>query len=147
VKEMQVTQLIQDIGKCRDLLEEKDLKKISSFIGLFDKVTDEAKRQIDKYIKNDKYELDFTPYDLSELSDEIFDFVKKYQTQLKFDYGIKQLKKNKIINDKVLADFTNQQCEIMYIDRKLRETYKILAYLGLTLYLWQEFRKGGKSAV
>lgn len=144
---MQVTQLIQDIGKCRDLLEEKDLKKISSFIGLFDKVTDEAKRQVDKYIKNDKYELDFTPYDLRELSDEIFDFVKKYQTQLKFDYGIKQLKKNKIINNKVLADFTNQQCEIMYIDRKLREAYKILAHLGLTLYLWQEFRKGGKSAV
>lgn len=138
---MQVTQLIQDIGKCRDLLEEGDFKKILTHIGLFDKVTDTCKRHVDKYIKNYNHELDFTPYDLSELSDETFNFIKKYQTHFKFEYGYKKLMKFKRIDDKVVDSFTKEICDEMYADRKLREAYKILSYLALTLFLWQENRK------
>ena len=139
---MKVTQLIQDIGKCRDILETKDTKKILAIIPLLDRVTDTVKRHIDKYIKNSSHELDFTQYDLQELSDEIYEYIKRFQTHFTYDYGYKKLQKNKVINDKVLADFTQLQCDEMYLDRKLREAYKILAYLGLTLYLWQENRKG-----
>jgi hypothetical protein len=137
---MKVTNTIEQIGKCRDLLLSKDFNLILRYLILFEQVCDTCKRHVDKYIKNPKYELDFNCYDLQELSDEIYEYVKKFQKNFTFDYGYKKLAKYKIIDNDVLKKFTQESCNEMFLDRKLREAYKILAYLGLTLYLWQRSR-------
>ena len=138
---MKVTRLIQQIGKCRDLLEEGNLKKIASHIGLFVEITDYCHRHIDKYIMNPAYELDFTPYDLQELSDEIYNFITPYQTNFLFKYGYNEVMKQEIINDAFINNFNNKICEQMFVDARLREAYKVAGYLAITLLLWQEFRK------
>ena len=63
-----VTNLIEQIGKCRDLIKEGNYKKIIANINLFTKVYIDINRNINKYINDPKYELDFTYYDIMELS-------------------------------------------------------------------------------
>lgn len=133
--------LIENIGKCRDLLLTKDFKVILARQALFEDVVNRAKVQVDRYIKNPEYELDFNHYDLQELSDEIFNYIKTFQTKMLFKHGQKELLKNKTINNEVLQKFNQQQCDVLYLDRKLREAYKILSYLAITVWLWTEARE------
>ena len=137
---MRVTQLIQDIGKCRDILETKDVKTVLKNIYLFEKVWSRAKREVGRYMKDENYEVDFTYCDLQELSDEIFAFIKNHQTKFTFANGHKKLIKNKTIDNVILSEFYREQCDWMYVDAKLREAYKILGYFAIVLWLWSEAR-------
>ena len=138
---MAVSKLIQDIGKCRDALETKDFKTVMRYLPVFERVCDSAKVQVDKFLKSEKHTLDFTYCDLQELSQETFDFVKKYQTKFTFKPSQKDLSKNEVIDNDVLAKFIQEQCDYMYLDRKLREAYKILNFLAVTVWLWTEARE------
>ena len=138
---MAVSNLIQMIGKCRDIIGTKDFKEVFKRIHLFTQVCNMAKIQVDKFIKKDNYELDFTYYDLKELSDEIFAFIKNYQSKFIFDKYQKELIKIKTIDNTVLKGFTQNICDQMYVDARLREAYKILSYLALTVWLWTEARE------
>lgn len=138
---MTISKLIQDIGKCRDALETKDFKVVLRHLGLIERVCDSARVQVDKFIKKNGYELDFTCYDLQELSQETFDFVKKYQTKFTFKSCQKDLMKYKVIDNDTLSKFTQEQCDYMYLDRKLREAYKILNFLAISVWLWTEARE------
>ena len=138
---MAVSNLIQAIGKCRDIIGSKDFKTVLKNIYLFQKVCDMAKIQVDKFIKKDNHVLDFTYYDLKELSDEIFAFIKNYQSKFIFDKHQKELIKTKTIDNTVLRGFTQNLCDQMYVDARLREAYKILSYLALTVWLWTEARE------
>ena len=138
---MKVTQLIQDIGKCRDILATRDFKEVLKNIYLFQKVYERAKREVDRFISSETYEVDFTYHDLKELSDEIYAFVKNYQNKFVFGYGHKKLcKMHKITND-VVRKYNQDQCDLMYVDARLREAYKILSYLAITTWLWTEARE------
>jgi hypothetical protein len=133
--------LIEQIGKCRDILLTKDLKTVLKNIYLFEDVCNRTQRQVNKYTKTLDYELEFNYHDLKELAEEIFDFVKNYQTKFLFEYGQKELSKNKIITNDILNNFNQAQCDIMYVDRKLREAYKIISYVALIAWLWTEQRE------
>lgn len=135
---MKVTNLIQNIGKCRDLLSKKEFKSILKNIYLFKTVCKEVARHTDKYILNNSYELDFTYNDLQELSDEILNYIRNYQSKFTFKRFKEEILKNEIINDKVLTEFQKEKCDYMYVDRELREVYKILSYLALSVYLFVE---------
>lgn len=138
---MAVCNLIQMIGECRNILATKDFKEVLKRIHLFTQVCDMAKVQVDRFVKKDNYELDFTYFDLKELSDEIFAFIKNYQSKFSFDKYKKELIKIHNIDNEVLRTFTQKQCDLMYVDTKLREAYKILAYLAVTVWLWDEARQ------
>jgi hypothetical protein len=133
--------LVERIGKARDIIATRDFKKILGRVQIFDEVTNKAKIQVDRYIKDTNYELDFNHYDLQELSDEIFNYVKNFQTKMLFKQSQKELLKNKTINNEVLQKFNQKQCDVLYLDRKLREAYKILSYLAITVWLWTEARE------
>lgn len=133
--------LINDIGKCRDALATKDFKEVLKRKHLFSQVCDRAKVEVDRFVKKDNYELEFNHYDLQELSDEIFAFIKNYQTKMLFDYLQKEILKNKRIDNDVVNKFNQKQCDVLYLDRKLREAYKILSYLAITVWLWTEARE------
>lgn len=133
--------LINDIGKCRDALATKDFKEVLKRIHLFSQVCDRAKVEVDRFVKKDNYELEFNHYDLQELSDEIFAFIKNYQNKFLFEKYHKELTKIHKIDNDTLRAFTQKQCDLMYVDARLREAYKILSYLALTVWLWTEARE------
>lgn len=134
-------QVIEDICKCRNALETRDFKTILKYIPVFDRVCNNAKIQVDRFIKNEKYEINFNYHDLKELSEEIFAYVKNFQNKFTFSNYQKELCKTKTIDNVVLREFTQKQCDLMFVDKKLREAYKILSYLALTVWLWTEARK------
>lgn len=141
---MKVTNLIQNIGKCRDLIKEGNYKKIIANIYLFEKVYTQVKMNINKYIENSKHNLDFTYYDLMELSDEIADFIRLFPSRFRTKKFIEGISKNKKIDDKILNDFTSDICDLFYIDVKLRECQKILAYCAFTQWIWEQNNKQSK---
>jgi glutathione peroxidase-family protein len=138
---MTVTNLIKNIGRCRDLLASKDFKAIKNNIYIFEKTYEEAKRNIDKYTKNGEHTLDFTCDDLKELSDEIFAYVKNFQTRFTYDKSLKMLTKYESIGNDEINEFVKEQCDYMYVDTRLREAYKIFAYLGVITWIFAEFYK------
>ena len=138
---MKVTNLIQLIGKCRDILATKDFKLIKTNLYLFERVYDEAKRNIDKYTKNSQHVLDFTADDLKELSDEIFAYIKNFQSKFTYDNSLKKLTKHKSIGNEEINEFVKEQCDYLFVDTRLREAYKIIAYLGVITWVFTEFYK------
>ena len=138
---IKVTNLIQNIGKCRDLIKEGYYKKIIANIYLFEKVYTQVKMNINKYIDNSKHNLDFTYYDLMELSDEIADFIRFFPSRFRAKKFIEGISKNKKIDDKILNDFTSNICDLFYMDVKLRECQKILAYCAFTQWIWEQNNK------
>lgn len=138
---MRRSELIERIGRARDILATKDFKTILGRIHIFAEICDRAKIEVDRYVKKEDYELCFNCYDLQELSDEIFAFIKNYQSKFSFEKYKKELIKIHNIDNEVLRTFTQKQCDLMYVDTKLREAYKILAYLAITVWLWDEARQ------
>ena len=138
---MKVSNLIQNIGKCREVICSRDFKEILKNIYLFQRVYEEAKIKVDRFLKDERNELDFTHYDLQELSDEIYKFIKGYQNKFSFEAMQKKLIKAKTIDNVVLRDFTQEHCDWMYVDARLREAYKVLSYLAITVWLWTEARE------
>lgn len=132
-----VTQLIQYIGKCRDVIATGEQKQVLAHIYLFEKVYTGVKINLDRFIKNPQYELDFTFYDLKELSDEIYDFLKDYPQKFLSDELVHQVQQYPRIDNDVLKQYTQSCCDTMYVDTKLRECYKILSYCAVTLYLYK----------
>jgi hypothetical protein len=104
-------------------------------------VYEEAKIKVDRFIKDEKNEIDFTYHDLQELSDEIYKFIKGYQNKFLFENMQKKLIKQKTIDNNVLKQFTQEQCDLMFVDARLREAYKVLSYLAITVWLWTEARE------
>ena len=138
---MKVSNLIQNLGKCREVICSRDFKEVLKHISLFQRVYEEAKIKVDRFIKDEKNEIDFTYHDLQELSDEIFKFIKSYQNKFLFENMQKKLIKQKTIDNQVLRQFTQEQCDLMFVDARLREAYKVLSYLAITVWLWTEARE------
>lgn len=136
-----MTNVLDNIGKARDLIEGKDHKKILSNIYLFEKVWQEVKRGINKYSKDENYPLDFNHHDIAELSDEIADYLNNYPQKFRFNNILKNLEKLEEINDKTYTQFNVKICDFMYIDAKLRECYKILSYLATVLHVVEKMRE------
>lgn len=132
---MKVTNLIQNIGKCRDLIESKDFAKILNNIYLFEKTYKNVKIQVDKFIKDSSYELDFTFYDLQELSDEIAAYIADFPNQFNVQHFIDKISENRKIDDNILKKFTSDICNKYFVDARLRECQKILAYCAFTMWI------------
>ena len=66
-----------NICKIRDLINVGDYKKILSGLGLFKSTYSLVNRNIERFIKNDGYTLDFTSDDLLEMSAECKVFLSK----------------------------------------------------------------------
>lgn len=136
MKKKLVTNLLDNICTCRDLVTSGNTKEIIGKIYVFDVTTNEIKRQINKFIDDKEHELDFTAQDLYELSDEIHEFLNSFDNMFSFKSLNERINKHKVIDDNVINEETNVVSEFMYIDRKLRECYKLLSYLALVLSLW-----------
>lgn len=140
-----VSNLIENIGKCRDILAGKDFKKISIHISLFEKTQIAARRHVNKYTNNERNELDFTPDDLAELAEDIRNYLDK-DFPVIFSYNafmhILNDSYTEVVDDKALRTVTGKICDYMLVDTKLREAMKILSYAAMLFKLWQLNYKG-----
>ena len=133
-----VTKLIDNISLCRDLMTKPNRKDVINRIYVFECVTNEVQRQVKKWFNDRTYELDFTGQDLYELSDEIADYLKRPEFNFSYANFNNQLDKYEVIDGAIINTFTQGVADCMYLDRKLREAQKILAYYGLFYELWEK---------
>lgn len=138
MEKKKVTNLLCNISKLRDLLEEKDKNKILNNLHLFARVENDVRIQIQKYIRYPEHELDFNYQDLQELGDEIFEFIKNYQQKFLFSKYQKELMQKAPINDDIFNEITQQISKDMLLDTKLREVYKSIGYYAMVIFLWKE---------
>ena len=138
MEKKKVTNLLCNISKLRDLLEEKDKNKILNNLYLFARVENDVRIQIQKYIRYPEHEFDFNYQDLQELGDEIFEFIKNYQQKFLFSKYQKELMQKAPINDDIFNEITQQISKDMLLDTKLREVYKSIGYYAMVIFLWKE---------
>lgn len=138
MEKKKVTNLLCNISKLRDLLEEKDKNKILNNLYLFARVENDVRIQIQKYIRYPEHELDFNYQDLQELGDEIFEFIKNYQQKFLFSKYQKELMQKAPITDDIFNEITQQISKDMLLDTKLREVYKSIGYYAMVIFLWKE---------
>lgn len=134
-----VSNSLKNIGTCRDLLEEKDFKKIRGHIYLFEKTHLEASRAMSRYTKDRKSPPDYTPDDMKDIANEIKSYLEKdFPIEFTYDDFLKVLEEtqNGEVNNEILKKYIAKVCDYMYVDTKLRESMKIFAYIGVLLKLW-----------
>ena len=142
MKKKLVTNLLDNICLCRDMIERGNINELTVKIFIFDIVANEAKRQVNKFIDNKNHELDFATQDLYELSDEIHHFLKGLEPEFDYNSIMERISTYAIVNDSVIEKESIRLADYMYVDRKLRECYKLLSYLAMILQLWTESQKG-----
>lgn len=141
-----VSNLMENIGKCRDILATKDYKEVLTYISLFDRTQIAARRAVTKYTGNEKSEPDFTPDDLAELADDIRNYLEK-DFPIVFSYSTfidildNKYKEDKL-TDNVFRRYTEEVCDYMFVDTKLREAMKILSYAAMLFKVWQANYEG-----
>lgn len=141
---MQVTNLIQQIGKCRDLLQEKNYNKIVANLYLFEIVNKQVRIQVDKYLKNKNHELDFTHYDLDELSEEILEYVENFPKEFNAECYLKELEKYEKITNKELTKINQLICDKSSVDSILRHCQRVLVYCSFNIQIWDMSKKETK---
>lgn len=135
-----VSNLIQNIGKCRDILATKDFKEILTYISLFERTQIDARRRVNKYTYDKVDDPDFLPDDLGDLAEDIRNYLDN-DFPIVFSYSsflnlLDKFYENQI-DDTVFRKYSSQLCDYMYVDTKLRETMKILSYCAVLFKLWQ----------
>ena len=138
-----MTNLLDNIGKARDLIESKDHKKILAKIYLFEIVWKEVKRTVDRHVNNENFTLDFNHYDIADLSNEIADYLNNYPQKFRINTLIKNLDEHEKIDANIFIKYVTNVTDLMCIDTKLREAQRILSYYALILYVIEKEKEQG----
>lgn len=119
MKNKLVTNLLENIGKARDLLEQGDLNEIYKRVQLFWQIENDLSVQLGKFTKDKNYELDFNFEDLNALSEEIYNFLKHYPAQFRY------------------KNYIEDELAIKYkVDTYLRSCQKVVCYFALVVDLY-----------
>lgn len=137
-----MSRLIDNICKLRDILENKDYKKLGYIRQLSQCIFEEIHRNMARKADNYSYELDFTAQDLRETAQAISDTFKRWDNIMCPEKNIKKLLK-KIENGKLNFDeFTRESLPIMAYRRDtmqvLTELRSLLEYHSVFLYFLEE---------
>ena len=137
-----MSNLIDKICKLRDILENKDYKKIVYCRKLIQDIFEEIHRNMARKAEDYSYELDFTSQDLRETAQAITDTFKRWDNIMCPEKNIKKLIKN-VENGKLNLDiFTNETVPIMAFRRDntqvLTELRSLLEYHAVFLYFLEE---------
>lgn len=130
-----VTNILENIGKARDLVTKGTVKDIYNRIPFFEKLSADLRTQMTRYIKNASYELDFTYYDLKELSEETYAFIKDMPEKFLFNSLCNELVKVPLTIENFNAFSMNVGYETK-VQTVLNQFYKDVAYIGLTILVW-----------
>lgn len=137
-----MSNLMDNICKLRDILENKDYKKLVYSKRIIETIFEEIHRHMGRKSLDYKYELDFTSQDLRETAQAISDTFKDWNNLLQPEKNIKLLLKN-VENGKLNFDkFTNEVLPIIEFRRDntqlLTELRSLLEYHSVFLYFLEE---------
>lgn len=135
--EKKVTNLLTNVGKVRDILEEGDIEKLKRYHFFVEKTKNDLIRHVVKYINDDKHKCDFNHEDVRAISDEIFAMLDK-QLKMRFSHIRKTLTKNiPFTHDDYMA-----VCERLgvtnYLDLFYRPIANDLANFAIAMWVWSE---------
>ena len=119
---------LDNICKIRDLITIGDYKKILSGLGLFRSTYSLVNRNIERFIKNDGHNLDFTSDDLLEMSREVKVFLSNLNHQINANKMINEITSLEQINDQTVHDFTYKYADIFTMVAHLTEFHNIISY-------------------
>lgn len=140
-----MSKIIDNICKLRDILENKNYKKLGYIRPLCQSIFEEIHRNMGRKSVDYKYNLDFTSQDLRETAQAISDTFKRWDNIMCPVKNIKNLLKN-VENGKLNLDiFTNQTLPILAYRRDyaqvLMELKSLLEYHSVFLYFLEEASK------
>ena len=119
---------MDNICKIRDLITVGDYKKILSGLGLFRSTYNLVNRNIERFIKNDGYVLDFTSDDLLEMSMEVKTFLAGLNNQINANKMVKELTGLDRIDDASVHAFTYKYADIFTMIAHLTEFHNVISY-------------------
>lgn len=133
-----MSNLLDNICKLRDILENKDYKKLGYIRKLSQAIFDGIHININRKATDYKYELDFTSQDLRETARAITDTFKRWDNEMCPDKNIKKIKKE-IKDGKIYIDkFMENKLAFMRYRRDytqvLTELRNLLEYHSVYLY-------------
>ena len=132
-----VTNLLTNISKARDILDEGDIKKIQNSHFFFEKRKNDIARQCKKYIMYEQHETDFNHEDIRALADGLFDVMDK-TIKMRYSNLYKKLTKNKPIEMQHFNELCYQIADTMTFDRFFRQMANELSHWAITMWLWSE---------
>lgn len=134
-----MSNVTDNICKIRDLIIVGEHKKILSGLGLFRSTYSLVNRNIERFIKNDGYKLDFTSDDLLEMSMECKTFLSNLNNQISATKMVKEITSLTEINDVNVKDFTCKYADIFTMVAHLTEFHNIVSYSASLLKIleWQ----------
>ena len=123
-----MTKTLDNICKIRDLITVGDYKKILSGLGLFRSTYSLINRNIERFIKNDGHNLDFTSDDLLEMSREVKVFLSNLNHQINATKMVNEIMSLDSITDASVNDFTCKYADIFTMVAHLTEFHNIISY-------------------
>ena len=123
-----MTNTLDNICKIRDLITIGDYKKILSGLGLFRSTYSLINRNIERFIKNDNYQLDFTSDDLLEMSIECKSFLSKLNNQANANKMVNEITSLERIDNASVHAFTYKYADIFTMVAHLTEFHNIISY-------------------
>jgi hypothetical protein len=133
-----VTNLLSDISKARDIIQRADIDEINHKMIVFLRISNGVKTQLAKYIKNPDHELDFTHEDLNELSTEVFEYIKNFQQRFTYSRLKKDITSKIPVDNKRFQEFSMRIAKEFSVHSQLTGFYKEIAYSGLVIWLWSQ---------
>lgn len=137
MKEKKVTNLLMQISKIRDLLDEGNVEKIFSQKFLIDKTRNEIKRQVHKYIMHEAHELDFNSEDIKALAEGFTKIDKKLPIMMYNDF-YKKVMDIIPIDDNKFHILCSKYSTRFYYDKYIKEITNDLHFYAVVTWLWSE---------
>lgn len=137
-----MAKITDKICELRDILENKDYKKLIYSRKLIQDIFNEVHRQMGKKSLDYKYELEFTSQDLRELAQDISSTFKRWDDKLCPEKNIKGLLKTVEGGKLTFEPFTKEVTPYMEYRRDnvqiLTELRSLLEYHSVFLYFLEE---------
>ena len=128
-----MARLIDNISSLRDIFISNDIKALLFKINLLKSTYEQVNRNIERFIKDDRFELDFTSQDLIDMSQECQVILNSLQQKINANKMLKELMNFEKINDKSMLEFTNNYADIFTLVAHLREFHSVICYSGCLL--------------
>lgn len=136
-KEKKVTNLLENVGKVRDILATGDMKKLKWNKYFIEKTKDDLIRHVVKFISDENHVCDFTSQDIRAISDGIFAIIDK-QLKMRYSHIMKVLKKYTPLTHEDYMAVCERLAVTNYLDAFYRPIANDLANFAIAMYLWEQ---------
>ena len=133
-----VSNLLSDISTARDIIQRGDIDEIQRKSIVFSRISSGVRTQLSKYIRNPFHELDFTSDDLSELSTEVFEYIKNFQQRFTYNRLKKDITNKLPVDNERFKEFSMRIAKEYAVHTQLIGFFKEMSYTGLVIWLWSQ---------